>query len=697
MLSLLTRCILTLSLKDAVAYDYEKKYEPDPPFQGAGPRARIWQVYGDEADEFDSDMIGRWKDSINVFLVFVGLFSGTVTSFLLHSASALQDPTTINSYLLAELIAVQRAAANGASLANVDPSPYGPGDPTGKPTDVWVNALWISSLTIAVSSALFAALVKQWLQRYESVISGSQRERVLVRQYRFNGLRKWKVATIIDVLPIFLQVAVFLFLAGLAVFYHPLNADLSYLVIAFAGATLLIYTCVNFLPVIYPDCVFKTPISEHLSIVLRYARSRFVPSRFARGWLVRLRLARLRLGHRLRWLARAHARDTYLEERRLKNELEQQDENVPSFTTTTKDGEREQVKDATDQLVHDSLVWLSHYSGNPSIPGIIAEAVAGMPSGLFCATLNGTGSQTRLVFLLPVAYPGVFDANFEVDLGAVMSRAMNPVHRDGAALAASVPTLEALLRLEMLDASNTVGLDWAMQVILRNTRSDRRLPLSMWLSFATSLAKAVQRHPSLTFDHLRGLMEVAGPTFQIADPKANSLHLWSMPGCVTFREIADDIRTLLCPTILDALRAKAGPAALVHANMDMQGVRRRLNGYAWPAVFKAFGCNYPAFQLKCTDGYTYKYEPSRACYQWSRNRYWVQGQSSPDPSLGLYDVEVALRDMHPVTDSPATRRTVLSGLLRRFVRRVDEYQSENTTEDKESQQGRSYQPDVWQG
>ncbi|KAH9830358.1 uncharacterized protein C8Q71DRAFT_851345 [Rhodofomes roseus] len=612
------------------------------------------------------------------------------------SASALQDSTTINSYLLAELIAVQRAAANGASLANVDPSPYGPGDPTGEPTDVWVNALWISSLTIALSSALFAVLVKQWLQRYESVISGSQRERVLVRQYRFNGLRKWKVATIIDVLPIFLHVALFLFLAGLAVFFHPLNTDLSYLVIAVTGATLVIYTCVNFLPVIYPDCAFKTPISDRLSLVLRYARSRFEPSEFARGWLVRLRLARLRIGHRLRWLARAHARDAHLEEQRLMNELKQQDENGPSSTTTMEDGEREQVKGATDQLVHDSLVWLSRHSGNPSIPGIIAEAVAGMPSGLFCATLKGTGSQTRLVCLLPVAYPGVFDANFEVDLGAVMSCATKPVHRDGVALAvrAAVPILELLLNFETLDPSNPGGLDLATLVVFCNSRSDPRLPLSMWLSFATSLEKAIRRHSSLTFEQLAVLMGLAGPTFQIADPKADSLHLWSMPSCVTLREIADEIRTLLCPVILDALRAKAGPAALVRANMDIQDVRRRLNGYTWPAVLKAFGCNFPAFQLECTDGYTYKYEPSGGCYQWERNQYWVQGQSSPDPSLGLYDVEVALRDMHPVTDSPATRRTVLSGLLRRFVRRVDEYQSENTTEDKESQQGRSSQPDV---
>ncbi|KAH9830355.1 uncharacterized protein C8Q71DRAFT_862644 [Rhodofomes roseus] len=54
-----------------VAHDYEKKYEPDPPFQGAGPQARIWQVYGKEADELDSDMIGGWKATIDVFLVFV--------------------------------------------------------------------------------------------------------------------------------------------------------------------------------------------------------------------------------------------------------------------------------------------------------------------------------------------------------------------------------------------------------------------------------------------------------------------------------------------------------------------------------------------------------------------------------------------------------------------------------------------------
>ena len=53
------------------AYDYEAKYAPDPPFQGAAPNARIWQVYNDEADAFDSDMIGGWKDTIDVFLVFV--------------------------------------------------------------------------------------------------------------------------------------------------------------------------------------------------------------------------------------------------------------------------------------------------------------------------------------------------------------------------------------------------------------------------------------------------------------------------------------------------------------------------------------------------------------------------------------------------------------------------------------------------
>ncbi|KAH9830362.1 uncharacterized protein C8Q71DRAFT_727595 [Rhodofomes roseus] len=245
-------------------------------FKNAGPQDQLWEVYNEEAEVFDLDMVQGWKDTMDVFLVFAGLFSATVTAFLLQSASSLSDPTKINNYLLAELIAVQRAAANGTSMDSVDPSPYAPGDTTGEPVDVWVNALWILVLMAALMTALLAFLVKQWLQHYLSVVQGTQRDRALVRQYRFTALHTWKVSLIIDVLPIFLHVALFLFLLGLAVFFHRLHTHLSYLIIIGTGIAVVVYFCLNFLPLIYPDCTFKIP---------------FWPAVYAevRGWLAPLK------------------------------------------------------------------------------------------------------------------------------------------------------------------------------------------------------------------------------------------------------------------------------------------------------------------------------------------------------------------------------------------------------------------------
>ena len=36
-----------------------------------GPNARVWQVYLDEADQYDAEMIEGFKDTTDVLLVFV--------------------------------------------------------------------------------------------------------------------------------------------------------------------------------------------------------------------------------------------------------------------------------------------------------------------------------------------------------------------------------------------------------------------------------------------------------------------------------------------------------------------------------------------------------------------------------------------------------------------------------------------------
>ncbi|KIY66509.1 hypothetical protein CYLTODRAFT_339458, partial [Cylindrobasidium torrendii FP15055 ss-10] len=200
--------------------DYEKKYPPDPRHEELSENARVWWMYNDEAAIFDADMVGQAADSLDILLVFAGLFSAVLTTFVVQtSQSLLPDKSAIAVALLVELVSVQRAIAAGTSVRDI------PSTDTAASvarSDVWVNALWFTSLTLSLSSALFAVLSKQWIRQYSSFISGSARERAFIRQFRYDGMEKWAVRTIIGLLPTVLHLALGLFLLGLVIFLAPL-------------------------------------------------------------------------------------------------------------------------------------------------------------------------------------------------------------------------------------------------------------------------------------------------------------------------------------------------------------------------------------------------------------------------------------------------------------------------------------------
>ncbi|KAI4523493.1 hypothetical protein K525DRAFT_182510, partial [Schizophyllum commune Loenen D] len=200
------------------APDYDPARRRDPPFARAGPNARVWHMYAYEVAAFDLDTVYGWMDSLDAFLVFVGLFSTIVASFLIQSSQALQDYNKITASLLLELIAVQRAVAIGASSQDVPPSAFSLDSNTGQAIDVVINGLWIASLTISLASALVAVLAKQWLHRYTMSSSGTQRDRALLQQYRYTALERWHVPFIVRSLPLMLHGALFLFLAGFAAY-----------------------------------------------------------------------------------------------------------------------------------------------------------------------------------------------------------------------------------------------------------------------------------------------------------------------------------------------------------------------------------------------------------------------------------------------------------------------------------------------
>ncbi|KAF5392976.1 hypothetical protein D9757_001099 [Collybiopsis confluens] len=174
--------------------DYEQKFPEDPTFREMGPNARVWRTYLAESATFDENMIGEARDGLDALLIFAGLFSAVVTSFLVEAAQNLQaDYTQISATLLYELVYSGRS---GSSLP----------DPSSKfvpdAWDVWINGLWAVSLTLSLAVALASVLIKQWLRRYLAFHSGTPAERSHLRQYRYMGFETWQVSTIVGSLPV---------------------------------------------------------------------------------------------------------------------------------------------------------------------------------------------------------------------------------------------------------------------------------------------------------------------------------------------------------------------------------------------------------------------------------------------------------------------------------------------------------------
>ncbi|KAF8903546.1 hypothetical protein CPB85DRAFT_1540814 [Mucidula mucida] len=216
--------------------DYEQKYAPDPINEETAPNARVWRMCADEFAILDGDLSEDARDTVDVLLVFAGLFSAVVTTFLVQVSTQLQpDYVQLSSSIMYELLVVQRMIGNGSSvdINPIVPSPDAPFHPAREV--VWVNGLWYTSLSLSLVTALVASLAKQWLHQYMAMSSGSARERCLIRQYRCDGYYQWGIPFIIGALPVLLHMSLGLFFAGLTVYLVQLYFPLAILACSLAG------------------------------------------------------------------------------------------------------------------------------------------------------------------------------------------------------------------------------------------------------------------------------------------------------------------------------------------------------------------------------------------------------------------------------------------------------------------------------
>ncbi|KAL1729297.1 hypothetical protein EV714DRAFT_213090 [Schizophyllum commune] len=130
-----------------------------------GPNACFWRVYLDEGQIHDTELIEGWRDTLDVLLVFAGLFSAVVTTRVVRSSVALKpDYALISASLMIELVALQSAMTKDSIVDAVPASPMGLDTLSASALDYWCNAFWFISRALSLSAALMAVLVKQWLQ-----------------------------------------------------------------------------------------------------------------------------------------------------------------------------------------------------------------------------------------------------------------------------------------------------------------------------------------------------------------------------------------------------------------------------------------------------------------------------------------------------------------------------------------------------
>ncbi|KAJ7582523.1 hypothetical protein C8J56DRAFT_714737, partial [Mycena floridula] len=202
----------------------------------------------------------EWNSILDVILIFAGLFSGILTAFIIEFYRLMKvDQNELTSRILIDTLAVLRATAANQPIP--PPITFDASDSDFTPSHgvVWVNALWFTSLVLSLGAAVAAMVVKQWLQFYVSNLNtGIAHTDALHRQYRHNALKRWKVPTLVSVLPLMMHASVGLFLAGVTVVLWDINHIIATVVLVQVLALFAIYLITLFLPIISVSCPYKS-------------------------------------------------------------------------------------------------------------------------------------------------------------------------------------------------------------------------------------------------------------------------------------------------------------------------------------------------------------------------------------------------------------------------------------------------------
>ncbi|KAF8164666.1 hypothetical protein BJ912DRAFT_255527 [Pholiota molesta] len=255
---------------DTKPVDIDAPYEHAPPKDGDP-----WTTLLTPELEADTLRCTAWKDEVQNLLIFAGLFSAVVTTFVVESYKLLlPDPNDTTNGLLFHIA----SGLNNTSPFPPSVSPESILTPFSQtPSAVRINVFWFISLILSLTTVLVGTIALQWLREHQSYSGYSSKEKLAMLHMRSEAIEAWYLPQVFATLPVLLQAALVLFLAGLIDFSLPLGTKVTIPVSIIVGVTLLFLAVTTLLPSyqvlfffcgLYPrkslptPCPFKSPQSH---------------------------------------------------------------------------------------------------------------------------------------------------------------------------------------------------------------------------------------------------------------------------------------------------------------------------------------------------------------------------------------------------------------------------------------------------
>ena len=219
-----------------------------------------------------------------------GLFSAVVTSFVVDSSKDLQlDPNTILLSHIASLI----GNTTDGTVTNIPQIRLSP-----SPSSYRINAVWFASLVLSLTTVLVGIVSLQWIREHQRYSGLSPQEKFSIFCMRKEALEAWYVPQIFAGLPLLLQGALALYLAGLVDHLLGFGHGVAIPGIIFIAMSLLFLIATTALPtlqglVVLPTyleithnlsspCPYKSPQSQTFRRLATVFQSGFL----ATSWLM---------------------------------------------------------------------------------------------------------------------------------------------------------------------------------------------------------------------------------------------------------------------------------------------------------------------------------------------------------------------------------------------------------------------------